>query len=106
MSALVSASVQIDKVTGTEGAVTYTDSSFGKTPFPFGGACIRDKNALLAWFARKAKEVADSSCYAELSVICAGLKESIFVNNVKEDMGEKPSLPVIVTDSKAAYDII
>ena len=64
-------------------------------------------NATVSYFSRKVKfPVPDSTCYAELNVIVATLKESIFASHVIADMFGATRLPLIVTDSKAAHDII
>ena len=64
-------------------------------------------NAAVAYFARKTKTpVPDSSCYAEMNVIVQTLKEAMFTKHIVEDMFGKVGTPVLITDSKAAYDII
>ena len=87
--------------------ICFSDSSFGKTPYPYGGAATIDNGAAVSFFSRKPKFVVpDSSCYAELNVIVQALKEAIFVNHIYEDMFGVSKKIVIITDNKAAYDII
>ena len=85
----------------------FSDSSFGKTPYPFGGGGVMHNGAVVGYFTRKTKfPVPDSSCYAELHVIHQTLKEGIFTCHVLEDMFGPVLTPIIVTDNKAAYDIV
>ena len=87
--------------------IGFSDSSFGKTPYPFGGGVIMINGSVGSYFSRKCKFlVPDSSAYAELHAIVEALKEAIFVNHIQEDMFGKSQIPLIITDNKAAYDMI
>ena len=89
------------------GLECYADSSFGKTPYPFGGGFVKKNKCVLSYFSRKIKfAVPDSSCYAELAQLNITLKEAMFIFNLLEDMFVKCDVPVIYCDNKAAIDII
>ena len=92
--------------TSTPALVLFTDSSFGTSPYPFGGGFVEKNNAAVSWFARKPKFVADSTCMAELSVIVAGIKEGQFCALIEEDMGNTVPILHVISDSKSAIDII
>ena len=97
----------VPQADGTSDLLCFADSSFGKTPYPFGGGLVMHGNAVVAYFSRKVKfPVPDSSCYAELNVIVSTLKEAIFTSHIIFDMSGRNVPPLIVTDSKAAHDII
>jgi hypothetical protein len=96
----------VPDVVGMDGLICYSDSSFGKTPYPFGGGCIMHNGGVIGYFSRKIKfPVPDSSCYAELNIIVCTLKEGIFGAHVLEDMFGKALIPIGITDNKAAFDI-
>ena len=97
----------VPELKDTADLVAFSDSSFGKTPYPFGGGFVMHGNAAVAYFSRKTKVIVhDSTCYAEINVIVLTLKEATFVKHIIEDMFGVVQSPVIVTDSKSAFDII
>ena len=96
----------VEEAEGATGLVAYSDASFGKTPHPFAGGVIKKGNDLISWYSRKLKYTADSTCHAELGGIVTTLKETMFASYIYEDMFNKLSKPYIITDCKAAFDII
>jgi len=88
--------------------IPYTDASFGKTPKGTIGAVVTINDGdTVVWYSRKGKLVADSTCKTELEGVVEGLKETMFVKQLVEDMGGQINgKPIIVCDNKAAIDVI
>jgi hypothetical protein len=90
----------------SEVPIGHFDSSFGRTPYPFGGGFIEWRGAGVTWFARKPKTPPDSSAMGELAVTVEGSKAMIFTANVVEDMVGTIGVPHMLNDNKAAIDMI
>jgi hypothetical protein len=87
----------------------WADASFGGgMQYPYGGGYIELNNGAVIWLARKLKFVPLSSCDAEKGAIVMIVKEMVYAIQLYEDMtGKKIAEPMIImTDSKAAYDVI
>jgi hypothetical protein len=94
------------EATTKTGIIIHADSSFGTSPSPFGGGFIEWNNGAIAWVARKAKMVPDSTCKGELSAINTMMNEGIFANAAAQDMFVKLTVPHLITDASSAFDII
>ena len=83
--------------------MAYTDSSWGQTPFPFGGHVILFCGAAIAFQSKKLKIAPQSSAEAETAVYASTVKDLRFVLNVLKDLQQRVSLPVsILCDNQAA----
>ena len=87
--------------------IIISDASFGKTPLPFLGGFVEWRNAAVVWVARKSKTTPLSSCESEVNAVVIMLKEAMFVVQLLEFISTKLEGPMpVITDNKAAYDVI
>ena len=86
--------------------IVHADSSFGQSPYPYGGGFVEFRGAAISWHPRRHKTPPQSTWEAELSVMIAMIKESIFAKNIGEDMKVKLETTHVLTDSKSAYDTV
>ena len=83
--------------------VAFSDSSWGQTPFPFGGHAIFFCGAAVSFQARKLKIAPQSSAEAELAVYAEAAKDLRFVLNILQDLLIDVALPVpLFCDNQAA----
>ena len=90
---------------GNKPAITvFSDSSWGQTPFPFGGHVVFFCGGAVSYQARKLKIAPQSSAEAETAVYATAAKDLQFVLNVtgQDGMGVVIKLPVsIYCDNQA-----
>ena len=86
----------------------WSDSAFGGETRPMGGGYVEIDDGPAAWISRALKFTPLNTCEAEWAQLVAMAKELIFTANIEEDMtGKAPPAPlVLITDNKAAYDVI
>ena len=85
--------------------MVFTDSSWGQTPFPYGGYVIFFAGAAISFSARKLKIAPQSSAEAESAVYASAAKDLQFVLNVlgADGLNHRVCLPVaIFCDNQAA----
>ena len=89
--------------------ICISDGSFGRDPHPFVGGFVEWRNGPAVWVARKSKSTSTalSSCEIELNALVMMLKEALFVTQMVQFTGIKLVGPMpVITDNKAAYDVI
>ena len=94
------------EINSSDGVVAFADSSFGQSPFPYGGGFVWYANAAVSWLSRKVRFVPLSTCEAETAAMTDLAKEEIYVNNILQDLGYILPTPLIISDSKSAVDIV
>ena len=87
--------------------ICHSDGSFHGDVLPFLGGFVEWRNGPAVWFARKSKTPPQSSCQVELVGINTTIKEGLHVTQLLTFIQTKLEGPMpVITDNKAAYDVI
>ena len=91
----------------SRGLLTYSDSSWGRSPRPFGGYTVMRLNAALFWKALKLKIVPDSTCEAETAVGSKAAKATAAARITLTALHRSVyGSTMVLIDNKAMHDVI
>ena len=96
-----------DRFHESYGMHTYTDSSWGREPRPFGGHVTMLNNGAVNWKGGRLGSVPDSTCEAETTWASKGAKSTVGVRNTLIGLDRPVAGPTpLIGDNQAARDLI
>ena len=91
----------------SNGLISYSDTSWGKTPKPMAGYVVFYCNGPIDWSARVLKVIADSTCEAETAIASRATKAVIFIRSLLEHMRLQVfGATVIAVDNSALIKVV